>query len=164
MVDKVTWHSAHGMRAGTVTLSFEAVAVTSGVFVRPPAQALIEMQPEVMGFSAGGLFEVSRTTLTAEQMALPVTPPPIDCPGDGCSGNGVCDVVSGACVCSGDFVGDDCAETSAPLALDILSQRRERGRRGCRRTMRIGWRPCRVMRGSWRRPRLSSSAGIAAPS
>ena len=44
--------------AGTHTLSYEAVAVTRGVFGLPPTKASPALQPEVLGLSAGGLFRV----------------------------------------------------------------------------------------------------------
>ena len=56
MADRVTYYAQRGMRAGTQTFSFEAVAATVGRFALPPAQALVVMQPEVMGLSVSFFF------------------------------------------------------------------------------------------------------------
>ena len=61
------------------------------------AQAQVVLQPEVMGLSAGGSFQVARGALTKAQSQLPAPQPPKLCPGDGCSGNGACDIVTGTC-------------------------------------------------------------------
>lgn len=46
---------------GTTTVSYRAVAVTTGHFVLPPAKASVQGQPELMGLSAGGEFWVLTT-------------------------------------------------------------------------------------------------------
>ena len=74
--DRVVYYFPRGIRAGTRTLSYEAVAATVGQFTLPPAQALIVTQPEVLGLSAGGTFTVSAGQLTAADMALPVASAP----------------------------------------------------------------------------------------
>lgn len=119
MADRVTWYAGRGVRAGTHTLSFEAVAATVGTFSLPPAQALVVMQPEVMGLSAGGTFQVSAGDLSEAEMALPVAAPPNSCPGDGCSGKGLCDLVTGTCTCSKGTTGSDCSGVATPLTLEI---------------------------------------------
>jgi len=78
----------------------------------------VVMQPEVMGLSTGGQFTVSSDALTDEDMHIPIAEPPKACPG-GCSGNGVCDIVSGTCTCSPDAEGDDCGAVSTPITLSI---------------------------------------------
>ena len=105
--------------AGTQILQFEAVAATSGTFARPPAMVSLMMQPEVMGLSAGGTFVVSRAALSAEEMALPAVLPPRSCPAD-CSGTGVCDVMTGACICRPGAAGDDSRGKNAVSPLPIL--------------------------------------------
>jgi len=119
MADRVTWYAGRGVRAGTNVLSFEAVAATVGTFALPPAQALVVMQPEVMGLTSGGTFEVSAGALTEAEMALPVAAPPNSCPGDGCSGKGLCDLVTGTCTCNKGSAGSDCSGVAAPLTMEI---------------------------------------------
>jgi hypothetical protein len=119
MADRVAWYARRGVRAGTHTLSFEAVAATVGSFALPPAQALVVMQPEVMGLSAGGDFEVRAAGLTDVEMALPVEVPPNSCPGDGCSAKGLCDLVTGTCTCNRGTTGSDCSGVAPPLTMEL---------------------------------------------
>ena len=122
MADRVTWYAGRGVRAGTFTLSFEAVAATVGRFALPPAQTLVVMQPEVMGLSAGGVFEVGAAgELSEEDMVLPLASAPNGCPAD-CSGQGVCDVVTGTCQCSAGAAGADCSGVAAPLTMELAVQ------------------------------------------
>lgn len=50
------------LMAGTHTVSYEALVVTSGDFSLPPAKAFVIEQPEVMGLSAGGKIRVASRT------------------------------------------------------------------------------------------------------
>jgi hypothetical protein len=117
--DRVTWYAGRGLRAGTFTHSFEAIAATVGDFALPPAQVMVVMQPEVLGLSTGGTFQVVAIgELSEEEMALSVPSSPNGCPAD-CSGNGICDVVTGTCQCSADAAGVDCSEAALPLAMEL---------------------------------------------
>ena len=120
MADRVTWYASRGMRAGTFTHSFEAIATTVGHFALPPAQVMAVMQPEVLGLSTGGTFQVGAVgELSEEEMrALPGDVPPNGCPAD-CSGSGICDVVTGTCQCSAGAAGADCSEAALPLAMEL---------------------------------------------
>jgi hypothetical protein len=91
--DRVSYYSRF-VRAGTHSVTYQAMAATSGTFVLPPAQASLALQPEVMGLSASGSFEVSRTPLTAAQMALPPATAPLGCP-ESCPDD--CDVETAVC-------------------------------------------------------------------
>lgn len=79
---------------GTHSVTYQAIAATEGQFVLPPAQAKLALQPELMGLSAAGSFQVSRATLTTFQAQLPPPGTPADCPAN-CPGD--CDVQAGAC-------------------------------------------------------------------
>jgi len=57
--DRVTF-SSNWLHAGTHTVSYEALVVTSGTFTLPPSKAFVLAQPEVMGLSAGGTFFVEQ--------------------------------------------------------------------------------------------------------
>jgi len=119
MADRVTWYAGRGVRAGTFVHSFEAIATTVGRFALPPAQAMVVMQPEVLGLSTGGIFQVGAVgELSEEEMALPVPSAPNGCPAD-CSGNGICDVVTGTCQCSDGAAGADCSEAALPLTMEL---------------------------------------------
>ena len=124
MTDRVTWYADRGMRAGTQDFEFQAMAATVGKFALPPAQAQVVLQPEVMGLSAGGSFQVARGALTKAQSQLPAPQPPKLCPGDGCSGNGACDIVTGTCKCGSAFTGADCKAPAAPLVIELMPQPR----------------------------------------
>lgn len=93
--DRVSYYS-HFVRAGTHSMTYQAMAATSGQFVLPPTKASLAAQPEVMGLSAGGSFTVSRTALTPAQQFLPVrgSQAPMDCPAT-CPND--CDVTTGQC-------------------------------------------------------------------
>jgi hypothetical protein len=100
--------SAAWARAGTHTVSFEAVAVTRGSFRLPPVKASCALEPEVMGLSSAGVFNV-----TAQDTA-PVPPAataPAGCDPE-CGAHGRC--VAGACECDPGFTGGDCAAPVLP--------------------------------------------------
>jgi len=97
--DRVSYYS-HFVRAGTHSVTYQAMAATSGTFVLPPAKASLAMQPEVMGLSAGGTFAVSRTPLSPAQQFLPVAEAPVDCP-IGCPND--CDVTTGQCTAASEL-------------------------------------------------------------
>eukprot|EP00475_Leptophrys_vorax_P031821 TRINITY_DN4847_c0_g1_i3.p1 TRINITY_DN4847_c0_g1~~TRINITY_DN4847_c0_g1_i3.p1 ORF type:complete len:632 (-),score=3.31 TRINITY_DN4847_c0_g1_i3:151-1914(-) len=100
--------------AGTHTVSYQAVAVTPGAFALPPAKASLLRQPEVMGLSPAGSFWVlsegekepaeSRAAGRRQLHAVP----PKRCPND-CSGSGMCNLATGACICDRLFAGADCS-------------------------------------------------------
>eukprot|EP01048_Picozoa_sp_COSAG05_P000373 COSAG05_NODE_10_length_39559_cov_64.255423_7_plen_452_part_00 len=96
--DQVTYHSTF-VKAGTHSVSYQAMASTSGSWVLPPAKAFVLLQPELMGMSASGTFNVSRTALTAAERHFPLPSSagprvPVDCP-EACLDD--CDVFTGAC-------------------------------------------------------------------
>eukprot|EP00775_Hariotina_reticulata_P009988 gene9988-10143_t len=123
--------------AGTVNIKFKAIAATPGRFVLPPVKAYAVPEPELMGLSAAGNFTVCPTrrganaaTATAgvaktpgalqfpecgaDGVALqPPLPVPKSCPGNGCSGNGVCNLADGKCLCNANFAGDACDKYAA---------------------------------------------------
>ncbi|CAK0804689.1 unnamed protein product, partial [Prorocentrum cordatum] len=125
LADRVTWTSWSTLAAGTHTVSYQAVAATRGVFSLPPAHALVDDQPEIMGLSqASTIVVVDEKSLESPDAADPdgqlkvlgalgVEPrsqvPPKNCPG-GCPNGGVCQVATGTCVCYKDFkfVEGDC--------------------------------------------------------
>ena len=106
--------------AGSHELTYDAVAVTRGVFALPPAKAFAALQPEVMGLSAGGALQVSvgpgalRPLLAAN--ASSVQP----CPG-GCSGRGTCDGATGTCECTAGAAGEDCSAAALPPSIGPVS-------------------------------------------
>ena len=91
--ERVSYYSRF-VRAGTHSMTYQAMAATSGRFVLPPAKASLASQPEVMGLSAGGAFAVSRTALSPAEQFLPVGRAAVDCPAD-CPSD--CDVTTGRC-------------------------------------------------------------------
>lgn len=116
--------------AGTVNIKFKATAATPGTFVLPPVKAYSVAEPELMGLSAAGEFTVcpnrrganaAATTAGvaktkgaaafavcssggAMQKALPAAK---SCPGN-CNANGVCNLLTGACLCNSGFLGASC--------------------------------------------------------
>ena len=59
--DKVSCRSSY-LSPGTYECSYYVRAVTSGVFVVPPAKAQVAMQPEVMGLSEYDFLKVNPRT------------------------------------------------------------------------------------------------------
>lgn len=93
--------------AGTQVTALRAVAATPGAFVLPPARVFAVEQPELMGMSAAGAFEVcDGEGCGFEAAEAPAAPR--QCPG-ACSGHGACDASSGVCLCDAGFGGDDCS-------------------------------------------------------
>jgi len=111
----VTFHYDY-LTAGTSVLEIKAVAATVGEFVLPPIKAYADRQPEVMGMTAGGNFSVCATGLGAVGGGsgacgvelLPLAQAPVACPNN-CSGNGACNLDTGACICNNRFSGSDCS-------------------------------------------------------
>ena len=66
--DVVFWRARH-LWAGGHEVSYRATAVTSGVFVLPPAVAESEEQPELMGSSASLQFLVHEEELSDDTVA-----------------------------------------------------------------------------------------------
>lgn len=98
------------MAAGTHVIRFKAIAATPGAFVLPPVKAYVSKQPEIMGLSPAGMFTVCGARAGGggcNTTAAAAAPPPRRCPGD-CSGNGVCNLASGVCVCDAGFGGATC--------------------------------------------------------
>lgn len=85
-----------------------AVAATSGDFLLPPVQASSVDQPEVSGFSAGGVVNVCPDAFCAPEFEDDAQMGQA-CPGD-CSRAGRCDVATGACICRPGFSGEECEE------------------------------------------------------
>lgn len=99
--------SYSSLPAGSHTISFKAVAATSGKFALPPVKAYAVAQPELMGLSPAGYFTVCAERSRCESTAAAVRPPRA-CPAD-CSGNGVCNLSNGSCTCDKGFSGAICA-------------------------------------------------------
>ncbi|PNW72413.1 hypothetical protein CHLRE_16g677205v5 [Chlamydomonas reinhardtii] len=94
------------LRAGTSSVVIKAVAATAGTFVVPPIRAWVDEQPELMGSTAGAKISVCADCAGPTYGALP--PPPKPCPAD-CSGNGVCNLKTGKCVCNAYWTRADCS-------------------------------------------------------
>ncbi|CAD7696315.1 unnamed protein product, partial [Ostreobium quekettii] len=92
--------------AGTHVLSLRAVAATPGAFGLPPASAFVNSQPELMGLSAAGTFEVCDGE-GCEAAAREAPQSPKGCPQD-CNGSGLCDLDEGTCLCFEGFEGEAC--------------------------------------------------------
>ncbi|KAF6261957.1 hypothetical protein COO60DRAFT_1458856 [Scenedesmus sp. NREL 46B-D3] len=119
-------------RAGTQTLRFKAVAATSGVFTLPPVKAYLQQQPEVMGLSPAGTFTVCPTaqTCAAAQQQPGTAAVAKACPQD-CSGNGACNLASGACICDAGFSGPDCGAFGSSSSI-IFATRAHANKQGWR--------------------------------
>jgi hypothetical protein len=67
--DRVKWF-ANRLPAGTHTVSYEALAVTPGVFLHPPTKASVQSNPGLLGLSGGGYFVVTEDEVVDEQAYL----------------------------------------------------------------------------------------------
>ncbi|CAD7700532.1 unnamed protein product [Ostreobium quekettii] len=94
------------LRAGTHVMRVRAVAATPGVFGLPPTAAFVNSQPELMGLSPAGSFEVCDGE-GCEAVPLGPARTPKACPQD-CNNNGLCDLDKGTCLCFEGFTGDAC--------------------------------------------------------
>ncbi len=101
----VTFSYLH-LSAGTSSVTVYAVAASVGRFVLPPVRAFANDQPELMGMTAAGTFTVCADCTAPTYGNVPQ--PPKACPND-CSGNGMCNLRTGACVCVAGFSGNDCS-------------------------------------------------------
>ena len=97
------------VRAGTHSVVLRAVAVTRGHFTLPPTRVFVRDQPEVMGLSSAGSFEVCDDDCDPvfEEESIEAK----SCPDD-CHGNGSCNVKEGKCVCFRGFRGESCNRTA----------------------------------------------------
>eukprot|EP00210_Caulerpa_lentillifera_P004932 g4706.t1 len=93
------------VRSGTNSVSFRAVAATVGNFTLPPTRVFVTDQPEVMGLSSAGSFEVCQGG--CEVQYINEESEPQSCPED-CNGNGSCNVKDGTCNCFIGFSGKAC--------------------------------------------------------
>ena len=57
--DRVTWQSGSTLRAGSHSVSYQAVAATRGVWTVPPARAYVIDQQEVLGLSQGSTVVIA---------------------------------------------------------------------------------------------------------
>lgn len=96
------------LRSGTNGVHFRAVAASVGSWVLPPIQAFVSAQPEVMGLSIAGEFEVCENCNPSFVDDEVIGSVPVNCP-ENCSGVGVCDLNTGECRCDRGFSGPDCA-------------------------------------------------------
>lgn len=96
------------MPAGTHTVQLKAIAATAGVFVLPPVKAYVDKQPEIMGLSPAGSFKVCATQDCPEAKQGAVAAAPKSCSPVDCSGNGVCNLGTGVCICDDGFTGTAC--------------------------------------------------------
>jgi len=143
--DRVAWSSWETLPAGTHTVSYQATAVTRGIFVLPPAHAYVENQPELMGVSRAGTIVVAGGGMSVTDMAkgglgaleipdsrnssavvsflrkINVDPPTASAVAKGCDGGcpngGVCQLDSGRCACyqGVSFVDGDCPKDSGAI-------------------------------------------------
>merc|ERR1711963_26862 len=65
MGDRVRW-TASTLNGGTHTVTYKALAVTTGTFSHPPARAWLSDMPETMGMSGGQQTAVSSTPQTRQ--------------------------------------------------------------------------------------------------
>eukprot|EP00210_Caulerpa_lentillifera_P009052 g8639.t1 len=94
------------VRPGTSSVTFRAVAATVGTYTLPPTRVFVSDQPEVMGLSSGGRFEVCAGPGCQPEFLEP-SPPPVDCVDD-CNNSGSCNLSDGSCLCFSGFTGPAC--------------------------------------------------------
>jgi len=104
MPDRIIWN-ANRLSAGTHTVSYEALAVTPGVFLHPPSKASVLGQPELLGLSGGGYFVATADDVpVAEEQAfleangIPVQEStiPKECDSE-CAEDQACNLRTGTC-------------------------------------------------------------------
>jgi hypothetical protein len=104
--DHVRW-TANYLSAGSHSVTYQAVAVTTGVFVLPPTKAYVVKQPELMGLSYAGSFLVSEeyvqpsdvnTYITSHGATLNQQVTPVECK-NGCGPDSQCNLKTGTCDC-----------------------------------------------------------------
>jgi len=102
--DRVTWQ-ADWLRQGTYSVTYNAVAITTGTFLHPPTKVISIPQPEVMGLSGGGFLVVSEELVTKaneeqflkDRNVAPIQPlRPLDCKTP-CPASGYCNLRTGTC-------------------------------------------------------------------
>ncbi|GMH45788.1 hypothetical protein BSKO_13751 [Bryopsis sp. KO-2023] len=110
---EVKFEYVGGLRAGTNSITFQAIAASVGDWIFPPVHAFSVEQPEVMGLSSGGKITIcdgptckaKRSGSMSDRNKVPVK----GCPNN-CSGAGTCDLGKGNCHCDVGFSGKDCGE------------------------------------------------------
>jgi len=119
--DRVTFTSSW-VRAGTNSLSFEAVAVTRGTFTLSPVKAACVLEPEVMGLSAAGQLIVGEMSESAVPLATSVitaAAASASCT-PSCGVHGRC--ARGVCICDPGFDGPGCNQAvKAPPTMDPVA-------------------------------------------
>eukprot|EP00210_Caulerpa_lentillifera_P001088 g1049.t1 len=94
------------VRPGTSSVTFRAVAATVGNYTLPPTRVFVTDQPEVMGLSSGGRFEVCAGP-NCQPEFLESSPVPVSCIDD-CNNSGSCNLSDGSCLCFSGFTGPTC--------------------------------------------------------
>eukprot|EP01025_Chloroclados_australasicus_P025560 TRINITY_DN254_c1_g1_i7.p1 TRINITY_DN254_c1_g1~~TRINITY_DN254_c1_g1_i7.p1 ORF type:complete len:2168 (+),score=332.40 TRINITY_DN254_c1_g1_i7:163-6504(+) len=91
---------------GAVEFNVLAIAATRGKFVLPSVKAYVLDEPEILGLSAAGYFEICENC----EPGMIEEPDQIakGCTND-CSGLGFCNLDQGTCTCNSGFYGEDCS-------------------------------------------------------